>query len=144
MYKDLLSKTMSSRLGPMKMLIALLFFAEGVFRKWKTGEGRAGTGEEEETERFYWLVSSSSVDGDEFNCGTLRKADATPDQPPSSCLPLCLFPLSFSCAPGSRSMWSDIKCLLRANGYMGCVFVLCVSKVQMPRVASEAGFDWCH
>lgn len=43
-------------------------------QRWK---GRGG-----QTERVYWLVSSSSVDCDKFNCGNPLKADAPPDQPP--------------------------------------------------------------
>lgn len=35
-----------------------------------------------QTERVYWLVSSSSVDCDKFNHGNPLKADASPDQLP--------------------------------------------------------------
>ena len=48
----------------------------------------------------------------------------TAPPPLPSPLLLRLFPLSFSRALWGRSLWLDIRCLLRANGYSGCLFLL--------------------
>lgn len=55
-------------------------------QRWK-GRGR-------QTERFYWLVSSSSVDCDKFNHGNPLKADAAPIFSPSLSLSFVLQPCS--------------------------------------------------
>lgn len=107
----------------MKMLIMGFFF----FFLVGGGTWQTGGGEREDGEGFYWLVSLYSVDCDKFNCGSPLKADASPDThppPPQSPLPLRLFPLSFSRALWGRSVWLDIRCLLRANGHSGCLFLL--------------------
>ena len=101
------------------------FFGGGVGHD-RQGEGRARgwRGRGRQAERVYWLVSLYSVDCDKFNCGSPLKADASPEPPPPSPLPLRLFPLSFSHALWGRSVWLDIRCLLRANGYSRCLFLL--------------------
>ena len=101
------------------------FFGGGVGHD-RQGEGRARGWRERgrQAERVYWLVSLYSVDCDKFNCGSPLKADASPEPPPPPPLPLRLFPLSFSHALWGRSVWLDIRCLLRANGYSRCLFLL--------------------
>lgn len=71
-----------------------------------------------QTQRVYWLVPSSSVDCDKFDCGNPLKADALPHQP---LLPHHLSLPSFVLqgALCSRSVRSAIICLQHANRLLG-------------------------
>lgn len=95
--------------------------------------GGAKEARERHSEQAYWLVPSSSVDCDKFNCANPLKADASPDYPPPHPPTLALTltnspsPLSFS-AVCSRSVRSDITCLLPTERFEVCAAWGCMSE----------------
>lgn len=74
--------------------------------KMKDGEVERKSETDRQTEWVYWLVPSSSVDCDKFICGNPLKADASPDQPPSSSLPLLFCP---SALLSAADLWGQIS-----------------------------------
>lgn len=90
------------------------------------GNERLEGGKEEpgrQTKRVYWLVLSSSVDCDKFNCGNPLKADASPHQPPPPIISPSL-PLSFTVL-SAADLWGQLSyvCSMLIDVW-GCIFVL--------------------